>query len=53
MSSQSAALVRTVSGPRYRLDQPALIVAFGNDMWVGNNTLTEENGATGALISVV
>jgi DNA-binding beta-propeller fold protein YncE len=44
------------SGPAYDFDNPSAVTTDGTDVWVTNrlnNTVTELNAATGALVQVI
>lgn len=56
LSARTGALIRIISGRRYRLSGPDAIAASGSGVWVasgGSNTVTELNAATGGLVRVI
>lgn len=55
-NGRTGALLRTVSGPSFMLDNPMAFTVNGADVYVadeGNNSVSEINFATGALVTVI
>jgi DNA-binding beta-propeller fold protein YncE len=55
-NGRTGALLRTVSGPSFMLENPMAFTVNGADVYVadeGNNSVSEVNFATGALVTVI
>jgi len=56
INGRTGALLRTVSGPSLMLDNPMAFTMSGSNVYVadeGNNSVTEANISTGALVTVI